>query len=64
MKEHVGIVVDDLATATEFVTELGLEPLGEMKVEGAWVDRINGLDGVQADMATMQARTAAASLRS
>lgn len=53
--EHVGIVVEDMAAATEFFSELGLDPLGEMKVEGAWVDRINGLDGVQVDMAMMGA---------
>lgn len=55
LMEHVGIVVEDLGVATEFFTELGLEPLGEMKVEGPWVDRINGLDGVQVDMAMMGA---------
>jgi catechol 2,3-dioxygenase-like lactoylglutathione lyase family enzyme len=40
--EHVGIVVDDLAAATEFFVELGLKPLGEGQVEGGWVDRIVG----------------------
>jgi catechol 2,3-dioxygenase-like lactoylglutathione lyase family enzyme len=32
---HVGIVVDDLAAATEFFVELGLELLGEGSVEVA-----------------------------
>ena len=32
--EHVGIVVDDLAAATEFFVELGLELQGEGPVEG------------------------------
>jgi catechol 2,3-dioxygenase-like lactoylglutathione lyase family enzyme len=36
---HVGIVVDDLAAATEFFVELGLELQGEGSVEGRWVDR-------------------------
>jgi hypothetical protein len=27
--DHVGIVVDDLAAATEFFVEVGLEPQGE-----------------------------------
>ena len=52
--EHVGIVVDDLAAATEFFAELGLVLQHEAAVEGRWVDRIVGLDGVQADIAMMQ----------
>ena len=43
--EHVGIVVDDLATATEFFDELGLVLQGEGSVENPSVDRINGLEG-------------------
>lgn len=42
--DHVGIVVDDLAAATEFFVELGLELQGEGPVEGSWVDRVVGLD--------------------
>lgn len=52
--EHVGIVVDDLAAATAFFTELGLELEGEMTVEGRVVDLINGLDGVLSDIAMMR----------
>jgi catechol 2,3-dioxygenase-like lactoylglutathione lyase family enzyme len=52
--EHVGIVVDDLAAATQFFAELGLELRGETPVEGDWVDRIVGLEGVRADTAMMQ----------
>ena len=52
--EHVGIVVDDLAAATEFFVELGLELQGEVPVEGRWVDRVVGLDGVRADIAMLQ----------
>jgi catechol 2,3-dioxygenase-like lactoylglutathione lyase family enzyme len=52
--EHVGIVVDDLAAATEFFVELGLELQGEGPVEGCWVDRIVGLDGVRAEIAFLQ----------
>jgi catechol 2,3-dioxygenase-like lactoylglutathione lyase family enzyme len=40
--EHVGIVVDDLAAATEFFAELGLAVLGKAPVEGRSVDRIIG----------------------
>ncbi len=52
--EHVGIVVDDLAAATKFFLELGLELQAEVPVEGRWVDRIVGLDGVRADIAMLQ----------
>jgi catechol 2,3-dioxygenase-like lactoylglutathione lyase family enzyme len=52
--DHVGIVVDDLAAATEFFVELGLVPQGEGTVEGGSVDRIVGLEGVRADLAMMQ----------
>jgi catechol 2,3-dioxygenase-like lactoylglutathione lyase family enzyme len=48
--DHVGIVVDDLAAATEFFVELQ----GEGQVEGRWVDRVVGLEGVRADIAMMQ----------
>jgi len=52
--EHIGIVVDDLAAATEFFTALGLEVEGETSVEGDVVDRINGLEGVQADIVILR----------
>ena len=52
--EHVGIVVDDLAAAIEFFVDLGLVVQSEWSVEGRWVDRIVGLEGVRADNAMMQ----------
>jgi catechol 2,3-dioxygenase-like lactoylglutathione lyase family enzyme len=52
--DHVGIVVDDLAAAIAFFVELGLELEGEMPVEGRWVDRVVGLDGVRVDIAMMR----------
>lgn len=52
--DHVGIVVDDLAGATEFFVELGLELQGEGSGEGRAVDRIVGLDGVRSDFAFLQ----------
>jgi catechol 2,3-dioxygenase-like lactoylglutathione lyase family enzyme len=52
--DHVGIVVDDLAAATAFFVELGLELQGEGSVEGGWVDRVVGLEGVQAEIAMME----------
>jgi catechol 2,3-dioxygenase-like lactoylglutathione lyase family enzyme len=52
--DHVSIVVDDLAAATEFFVELGLVLQGEGTVEGRWVDRVVGLEGVRADIAMME----------
>ncbi len=52
--EHIGIVVDDLAAATAFFTALGLELEGEASVEGDLVDRINGLEGVRADIVILR----------
>ena len=51
---NVGIVVDDLKAAIAFFAELGLELEGEMTVEGQWVDRIVGLNGVRSDIAMMR----------
>ena len=52
--EHIGIVVDDLDSATEFFLALGLEVEGKTSVEGDVVDRINGLDGVTADVVILE----------
>jgi catechol 2,3-dioxygenase-like lactoylglutathione lyase family enzyme len=52
--DHVGIVVDDLADAVAFFAQLGLELQGESPVEGGWVDRVVGLEGVRANIAMMQ----------
>ena len=51
---HVSVVVDDLAAAIAFFTTLGMALEGEMPVEGAWVDRLCGLPGVQVDIAMMK----------
>ena len=51
--DHTGIVVDDLADAVAFFVELGLELEGEAPVEGEWVDRVIGLDGVRAQVAML-----------
>jgi catechol 2,3-dioxygenase-like lactoylglutathione lyase family enzyme len=50
----VGIVVDDLAAATAFFVELGLKLQGEGPVEGGWVDRVVGLEGVRAEIVMME----------
>jgi catechol 2,3-dioxygenase-like lactoylglutathione lyase family enzyme len=52
--DHVGVVVDDLAAATAFFVELGLKLQGEGQVEGGWVDRIVGLEGVRAELAMVE----------
>jgi catechol 2,3-dioxygenase-like lactoylglutathione lyase family enzyme len=52
--DHVGIVVDDLAAATAFFVALGLALQGEGPVEGAWVDRVVGLEGVRAELAMLE----------
>jgi catechol 2,3-dioxygenase-like lactoylglutathione lyase family enzyme len=52
--EHVGIVVEDLAAAVEFFVELGLEPRGRGQIEGSWVDRIVGLEGVAAELVMLR----------
>jgi catechol 2,3-dioxygenase-like lactoylglutathione lyase family enzyme len=52
--DNVGIVVDDLKGAIAFFVELGLELDGETTVEGPWVDRVVGLDGVRSDIAMMR----------
>ena len=52
--DHVSVVVDDLAAAIAFFSELGLELEGEAAVEGEWVDRVNGLESVQVDIVMMR----------
>jgi len=52
--DNVGIVVDDLKAAIGFFVELGLELEGEMTVEGQWVDRCVGLDGVRNEIAMLK----------
>ncbi len=52
--DHVGVVVDDLAAATAFFTELGLELQGVAQIEGDWVDRVVGLEGIRSEIAMMQ----------
>jgi catechol 2,3-dioxygenase-like lactoylglutathione lyase family enzyme len=52
--DNVLIVVDDLEAAKAFFVELGLELEGEAIVEGPAVDRLIGLDGVRATIASMR----------
>jgi len=52
--DHVSVVVDDLAAAIDFFTALGMTRDGEAAIEGPWVDRINGIEGVQVDIVMMR----------
>jgi catechol 2,3-dioxygenase-like lactoylglutathione lyase family enzyme len=52
--DHVGVVVDDLESATAFFVELGMELEGEASGEGRWVDRVVGLDDVRVDVAMVR----------
>lgn len=52
--DNVGIVVEDLTAAIAFFGELGLELESEATVEGPWVDRVVGLNGVRSDIAVLQ----------
>ncbi|MNS49446.1 Glyoxalase-like domain protein [compost metagenome] len=51
--DHISVVVDDLPAAIEYFTVLGMTLEGQMPVEGEWVDRVNGIDGVQVDIVMM-----------
>lgn len=51
--DHVGIVVEDIEAAKAFFLELGLELDGGAEVEGAWVDRVVGLEGVRSEVAML-----------
>ena len=52
--DHVSVVVDDLEAAIAFFTALGLTIEGKMPVEGPWVDRVNGIEGVRVDIVMMR----------
>jgi catechol 2,3-dioxygenase-like lactoylglutathione lyase family enzyme len=53
--DHVSVVVSDLAAAVAFFATLGMEQEGAATVEGPWVDRVNGMDGVCAEIVMMAA---------
>jgi catechol 2,3-dioxygenase-like lactoylglutathione lyase family enzyme len=52
--DHVTLVVDDMPAAIAFFGALGMELVGEASVEGPWVDRLCGMEDVQADIAMMR----------
>jgi len=51
---HTSVVVHDLPAAIAFFTALGMTREGEAPIEGAWVDRINGIDGVRVNIVMMK----------
>jgi catechol 2,3-dioxygenase-like lactoylglutathione lyase family enzyme len=53
--DHVGVVVDDLELMTAFFVDLGFERSEPMRLEGEWIDRVVGLDGVQLEMVSVNA---------
>ena len=52
--DHVSVVVEDLEAAIAFFTALGMTVEGKAPVEGAWVDRINAIEGVRVDIVMMR----------
>ena len=52
--DHVSVVVEDLDAAIDFFTTLGMTVAGRAPVEGEWVDRINGIEGVRVDIVMMR----------
>jgi catechol 2,3-dioxygenase-like lactoylglutathione lyase family enzyme len=51
--DNVGIVVEDIDTAIEFVMELGLILEGRMPIEGEWAGRVTGVRGQRVEIAMM-----------
>lgn len=52
--DHVSVVVDDLDAAVAFFTALDMTIEGKAPIEGKWVDRINGIDGIKVDIVMMR----------
>jgi catechol 2,3-dioxygenase-like lactoylglutathione lyase family enzyme len=52
--DNVGIVVEDLDTAIEFFTELGLQLEGRAPIEGEWASDVTGLHDMRVEIAMMR----------
>ena len=52
--DHVVVVVDDMEASVAFFEELGLEIEGSAPISGDWVDRINGMQGINLDIVTLR----------
>jgi len=51
--DNVGIVVEDLDSAIEFFTELGLTLEGRAPIEGEWAGRVTGLSNQRVEIAML-----------
>ncbi len=52
--DNVLIVVDDLDAVIDFFETLGLALDGRQPLDGEWVERVIGLDGVRQDVAVLR----------
>jgi catechol 2,3-dioxygenase-like lactoylglutathione lyase family enzyme len=52
--DHVSVVVEDLDAAVDFFATLGMEVEGRAPIEGAFVDRLNGIDDIRIDIVMMR----------
>ena len=52
--DNIGIVVEDLDAAIEFLTELGLILEGRMPIEGEWGGRVTGLRDQRVEIAMLR----------
>ena len=52
--DNVLLVVEDMENAKAVFAEIGMELEGETTVEGEWVDRVVGLDGVRCEIVMMR----------
>ena len=52
--DNVLIVVEDLDAIISFFVELGMELEGKGPIEGRWVERVVGIDGVRQDVAMLR----------
>jgi catechol 2,3-dioxygenase-like lactoylglutathione lyase family enzyme/uncharacterized protein YndB with AHSA1/START domain len=52
--DNVGIVVENIDSAIEFFTELGLELVGRAPITGDWADGVTGLRDMHVEIAMMR----------
>jgi catechol 2,3-dioxygenase-like lactoylglutathione lyase family enzyme len=52
--DNVLVVVEDIDAVIAFFVELGMELEGKGPVEGRWVERVIGIDGVRQDVAMLR----------
>ncbi len=52
--DNIGIVVEDLGEAIDFLSELGLELEGRAMIEGEWAGRVTGLGDQHVEIAMMR----------